>query len=145
MVASDKGLRLENIPTNKINLNVEVSDGIQRDFAVVEIGVRDVNDRTPTFEKKEYTAMVPEDAQPGIVVEQVKATDADYGANAEITYRIQRGAYDHFTIDPVDGKVTLSSKLNFDTRRSYEIEILAVDGGEPSLSGESLLLHSTHM
>ena len=27
----------------------------------------------------------------GVVVEQVKATDADYGANAEISYRIQSG------------------------------------------------------
>ena len=34
------------------------------------------------------------------------------------------------------GEVTLSGKLNFDTRAEYSLEIVAVDGGEPSLSGE---------
>ena len=38
-------------------------------------------------------------------------------------------------IDPKTGEVTLSGKLNFDTREHYELEIVAVDGGEPSLSG----------
>ena len=47
--------------------------------------------RYPTFEKPEYLATVPEDAVPGILVEQVKATDADFGVNAEISYRIQQG------------------------------------------------------
>ena len=49
--------------------------------------------RYPTFEKPEYMATVPEDTVPGILVEQVKATDADFGVNAEITYRIQQGIH----------------------------------------------------
>ena len=136
MVRSDDGLRLDNIPTNRILLNVEVSDGITKDYATVEIAVRDVNDRVPTFEKTEYVAMIPEDSEVGVIVEQVKATDADYGINAELTYRIQQGAYDDFAIDETTGEVTLSGKLNFDTRPEYQLEIVAVDGGEPSLSGE---------
>ena len=67
---------------------------------------------------------------------QVKATDADFGANAEISYRIAKGAYDDFAIDPSTGEVTLSGELNFDTREYYELEIVAVDGGYPSLSGK---------
>ena len=136
LVNSNEGLRLDNIPTNKIVLSVEVTDGTNVDTATVEIGVRDVNDRSPTFEMSEYTAMIPEDTQTGVIVEQVKATDADFGANAEISYRIQKGAYDDFAIDPNTGEVTLSGKLNFDTRSSYQLEIVAMDGGEPSLSGE---------
>ena len=135
LVNSNDGLRLDNIPTNKILLSVEVTDGSQTDTATVEIGVRDVNDRSPTFERSEYTAMIPEDTQTGVIVEQVRATDADFGANAEISYRIQRGAYDDFAIDPSTGEVTLSGKLNYDTRSRYELEIVAMDGGEPSLSG----------
>ena len=65
----------------------------------------------------------------------MKATDADFGANAEISYRIAKGAYDDFAIDPSTGEVTLSGELNFDTREYYELEIVAVDGGYPSLSG----------
>ena len=136
MVRSEDGLRLDNIPTNRIVLNIEVSDGITKDYATVEIAVRDVNDRVPAFEKTEYVAMVPEDSEVGVIVEQVKATDADYGINAQLTYRIQQGAYDDFAIDATTGEVTLSGKLNFDTRPEYQLEIVAVDGGEPSLSGE---------
>ena len=136
LVNSNEGLRLDNIPTNNIVLSVEVSDGSQVDSATVEIGVRDVNDRSPTFERSEYTAMIPEDTQTGVIVEQVRATDADFGVNAEISYRIQKGAYDDFAIDPSTGEVTLSGKLNYDTRSYYELEIVAMDGGEPSLSGE---------
>ena len=65
-------------------LNVEVSDGNSKDYASVEIAVRYVNDREPTFEKTEYIAMLPEDSLVGVVVEQVKATDAYYGLNAEL-------------------------------------------------------------
>ena len=67
----------------------------------------------------------------------MKATDADFGANAEISYRIAKGAYDDFAIDSNTGKVTLSGELNFDTREYYELEIVAVDGGYPSLSGKT--------
>ena len=137
-VKSNDGLRLDNIPTNKIVLNVEVSDGVAKDTATVEIGVKDVNDRSPTFERSEYTAIIPEDTKTGVIVEQVKATDADYGVNAEILYRIQKGAYDDFAIDPVTGIVTLSGKLNFDTRQYYELDIVAEDGGQPKLSGKRL-------
>ena len=65
MVRSKQGLRLDNIPTNQINLRIEVTDGAASDFASVRISVRDVNDQPPTFEKAEYTATVPEDSLPG--------------------------------------------------------------------------------
>ena len=46
-------------------------------------------------------ATVPEDTVPGILVEQVKATDADFGVNAEITYRIQQGIH-HSTLEVLE-------------------------------------------
>ena len=134
-VASDSGLRLDNIPTDKILLEIEVTDGVAVDRAIVEILVKDVNDRAPIFEQAEYVATIPEDSEPGIVLEQVHATDADFGVNAELSYRIAQGAYDDFAIDAETGEVRLSRRLNYDTRPTYEIEIVAVDGGEPSLSG----------
>ena len=71
-VRSRDGLRLDNIPTNKIVLTVEVSDGLASDITTVEIGVKDVNDRSPTFERSEYTAIIPEDTPTGVIVEQVR-------------------------------------------------------------------------
>lgn len=66
---------------------------------------------------------------PGSVVEQVSASDADTGENAVISYRIQRGGYDDFAIDSETGVITVARKLDFDRRQSYDIEILATDGG----------------
>ena len=71
-VRSRDGLRLDNIPTNKILLSVSVSDGLASDTTTVEIGVKDVNDRSPTFERSEYTAIIPEDTPTGVIIEQVR-------------------------------------------------------------------------
>ena len=138
-VSGNKGLRLDNIPTDKIRLNVEVTDSLTKDFASVEIDVRDVNDRNPIFEKKRYLSSVPETAAVGTPIENVMAKDADYGKNAEIAYRIQKGAYDDFEIDPVTGLVSTTRPLDFDRRDQYVLELVAVDGGMPSLSGTATL------
>lgn len=63
-------------------------------------------------------------------MEQVSASDGDTGANAAITYRIHRGGYDDFAVDSVTGIITVARKLDYDRRQSYDIEIVATDGGE---------------
>ena len=118
-VRQRNGLRLDNIPTDMINLSVEVSDGESSDSAQVEINVKDVNDRTPVFEKQVYLSSVPEIAPIGTPIEDVHATDADFGPNAEIKYRISKGAYDDFAIEPESGKIYLSGTLDYDRRDSY--------------------------
>ncbi len=52
---------------------------MQSDVAEVDISVRDVNDRAPVFEKPVYLSSVPENAPLGTPVENVMATDADFG------------------------------------------------------------------
>ena len=80
-----------------------MSDGQSVDYTTVDIAVRDVNDRKPIFEKRVYLSSVPEDAPSGTPIENMLATDADFGVNAEIKYRIAKGAYDDFVIDPQGG------------------------------------------
>lgn len=55
----------------------------------------------------------------------MSATDADTGANAHVTYRILKGAFDDFTIDTNTGVVSLSatSRLDYDRRSSYLMEV----------------------
>lgn len=64
----------------------------------------------------------------GTVVEQVYATDADTGMNAEISYRIQKGGSDDFAIHPKSGEITVKSgsKLDYDRRREYNIEVFLI-------------------
>ena len=82
---------------------------------------------------------MPEIAPIGTPIEDVHATDADYGPNAEIKYRISKGAYDDFAIEPDSGKIYLNGELDYDRRDSYSIEVIAVDGGVPALSGTATL------
>ena len=138
-VSGSQGLRLDNIPTDKIRLNVEVTDSQTKDFASVDIDVRDVNDRNPIFEKKRYLSSVPETTPVGTPIENVMAKDADYGRNAEIVYRIQKGAYDDFEIDAASGLVSTTRPLDYDRRDQYVLELVAVDRGVPSLSGTATL------
>ena len=89
---SRDGLNLDNIPTDLITLSIQVTDGRNSDEATVRIAVKDVNDRKPQFEQSEYVSSVPENAAIGTVIHHVKATDADFGPNAEISYRYEECA-----------------------------------------------------
>lgn len=70
---------------------------------------------------------------------EVKATDADTGENAEIEYIISKGTNGDFEINKLTGLVTVASKLDFDRRNTYNMEVLAVDHGEPALTGTTTL------
>jgi len=65
-------------------------------------------------------------------VEEVIATDADSGVNAELVYRIQKGAFDDFAINETTGIVTVSRKLDYDEKNTYHVEVIAFDKGKTS-------------
>ena len=100
----------------QVILTIEVTDGDHTDTTTVDIAINDVNDRNPVFERQVYEAAIPEDSPVGMPVEQLKATDGDIGPNAQLTYRIQKGSYDDFVIDPDSGKVSLLRELNYDRK-----------------------------
>ncbi|XP_050727023.1 cadherin-87A-like [Eriocheir sinensis] len=138
-VANESGLDMSDLKTDHIILTVEASDGTGSHTANVRVSVRDANNNIPIFSKKEYVAAVQENSATGSVVEQVSASDADTGENAVISYRIQRGGYDDFAIDHETGVITVARKLDFDRRQSYDIEILATDGGLPQQTSTASL------
>lgn len=69
----------------------------------------------------------------------VKATDADTGINSVIEYSFQKGHYEDFYINNITGVISVASKLDFDRRNTYNIEVLANDHGEPILTGTTTL------
>ncbi|XP_012283433.1 cadherin-87A [Orussus abietinus] len=139
-IANKGPLDMTNSTHDWIALSVQASDGAFTDTALVNITVRDVNNNAPVFPHDLYTASVPEVSEIGTVVEEVTATDADSGINAELTYRIQKGAFDDFAINDTSGVVTVSRKLDFDKSNTYHIEVIALDGGTPSLTGTTTLM-----
>lgn len=130
--------------SQSVTLKVQVSDGGKGiATTLVTITIRDANDNAPVFDKAVYYATVSESAGPLTPVEQVHASDADTGMNAAIEYRILKGAFDEFTIDTVSGQVYVAppghTKLDFDRRSVYEIEISATDKGVPPKVGTTVL------
>ncbi|KAF8763163.1 Cadherin-87A like protein [Argiope bruennichi] len=125
-VTQRNGLDVSALKTDTIILTVQASDGGNGVVTTtVKITVKDANNNKPIFEKEKYEASIPEASPPGTVVEQVSATDADTGVNAEISYRIQKGGFDDFTIHPRSGEISVKdgAKMDYDRRQEYNIEV----------------------
>ncbi|XP_071648094.1 protein dachsous [Temnothorax longispinosus] len=106
----------------------------------VEINVSDVNDNAPIFEEYPFRARVPIGTQPGQNILRVSAKDADDGANGDIVYSlINEQEKPKFRIHPSTGEVTTSLSLSQDNGRTYHLEVLAQDKGNPPKSAKGLI------
>lgn len=98
----------------------------------VKIVVLDKNDHAPVLTQTKYYANVPEDALPGYSVAKISVTDQDEGPNAEFEFFIIDGSDPYrFYIDPRNGTVYVSGMLDFETQKSYLLNITVRDRGNP--------------
>jgi hypothetical protein len=81
-----------------------VSDGQHIKTTQLQVIVTDVNDNAPLFSQQSYYQVVPENASPGTSVLTVRATDADTGDNAKITYSLGASSLPVFVIDSRNGE-----------------------------------------
>lgn len=98
------------------------------------VRVTDHNDNKPIFVTTSYKANIPENTDQDQIVLQVSATDKDIGANKEIHYAI-RNQDDRLTVNPVTGVVSVKPFFNREETPVVVFEVLAIDGGVPSLTG----------
>ncbi|XP_061090038.1 protocadherin gamma-A11-like [Conger conger] len=97
----------------------------------VHVTVLDVNDNRPVFSQAVYKVSLPENAALGAVVVKVSATDADEGANGDLTYefrRVPNEVEQLFSLDRKTGQVILNGNLDFEENVNYEMRIQAKDG-----------------
>ena len=72
---------------------------------------------------------VEENTQPGTVVFQVRATDADYGNNSIITYSLLPSEYaEKFSIGASSGNITVIGNLDRENTSQITLRINATDG-----------------
>ena len=72
---------------------------------------------------------VEENTPPGTVVFQVRATDADYGNNSNITYSLLPSEYaEKFSIGASSGNITVIEKFDRETTSEIILHINATDG-----------------
>ncbi|KAG6454631.1 hypothetical protein O3G_MSEX008785 [Manduca sexta] len=91
--------------------------------ATLRINVVDVNDNQPTFPPPNVIS-VSEGAEVGTVLTSVTANDVDtYPA---LKYTITE-ANNVFSIDKYSGKIVLNKPLDFENRKSYQVNVTASD------------------
>ncbi|XP_041845361.1 protocadherin gamma-C5-like isoform X2 [Melanotaenia boesemani] len=105
----------------------------------ITISVLDINDNFPVFEKSVYKVSLGEESIKGIVIIKPKATDADEGVNGEIEFsfgsRTAASVLSVFDINSLTGEITLKGELDYETSKSYDIDVTAKDKGSPQMEG----------
>ncbi|XP_034267512.1 protocadherin alpha-5-like isoform X2 [Pantherophis guttatus] len=109
-------------------------------FFHVEVEVKDMNDNPPIFSAREQILSISELITSRIRFALERASDADIGTNALLTYKLSRN--NHFALDSgnnEDGSksVVLVLKVPLDREESpvHHLVLTATDGGEPKLTG----------
>uniref|UniRef100_A0A8K9WMG8 Si:ch211-186j3.6 n=1 Tax=Oncorhynchus mykiss TaxID=8022 RepID=A0A8K9WMG8_ONCMY len=153
VIDSQKGLiRLRSSPPPRLQgveyvLNVTATDdntsgGPQAlsSTAQVIVGVDDVNNNKPVFEKcqqyRERTTVL-ENQPAGAFVLQVHAVDADEGSNGRVTYGFMHkdSTVPAFSIHPDTGAIVTSRKFDRERQREYAVTVTATDQAADPLIG----------
>ena len=106
---------------------------------VIPVKVLDINDNSPTFSSGTYNMSILENAGAGTTVGKVFASDLDAGPNAEVTYKLLNDSIDLFAIDSLTGEIKSRQAYDREAVPSYELKVMASDGGSPSRSSTALV------
>jgi len=89
----------------------------------------------PRFNTTRYEFATPENQRRGTVIGQVRATDADAGDNARLTYSVTRvnGRDERgpLSVDPRSGDVVVVGRLDYERRADYVLTVAATDHAAP--------------
>ncbi|XP_012262137.2 cadherin-23 isoform X2 [Athalia rosae] len=111
--------------------------------ALVTVDILDVNDNAPSFPLDSYTAVVPENAPPGISVVNITAVDPDEGRGGIIHFEIidEGEANGLFKINHTTGEIYSAGELTGKGRTEpYNMRVRAQDGGKPVLFSDVALI-----
>ncbi|CAH1247055.1 CDH23 [Branchiostoma lanceolatum] len=128
---------------NDLSFTVMAADpGGLNESAGIYLEILDQNDNSPIFTSTLFRANVSEGAFPGTSVTRIQASDQDDGLNKLITYRIESGGQDKFTINPETGVIRIAHRqaLDREARDQYVLVVKATDHGIPTRSGTSTVL-----
>ncbi|KAM5255183.1 protocadherin-18 [Ctenodactylus gundi] len=105
--------------------------------SILKVSISDSNDNSPAFEQQSYIIQLLENSPVGTLLLDLNATDPDEGANGKIVYsfssHVSPNIIDTFKIDSERGHLTLFKQVDYETTKSYEIDVQAQDLGPNSI------------
>ncbi|KAM4892806.1 protocadherin gamma-A12-like [Sylvia borin] len=140
-VVTARELDREQVP--EYNVTVRAADGgspALQSSAVLALRVLDVNDNAPVFLEERYSARLAENNAAGALVLTVRATDADWGQNARVRYRLSEGRVrgaplsSYVSVQAETGALYALRSLDYEQVRELQLWVRAEDGGAPALS-----------
>ncbi|XP_014129234.3 protocadherin alpha-13 [Zonotrichia albicollis] len=113
----------------------------------VQLEVTDINDNAPVFPAARKNLSLSENSPPGFRFPLEGASDADIGANAQLTYTLSPS--EHFSLDlqksnerNIEPELVLTKSLDREMIPVHRLVLTATDGGRPSLTGTMELVIS---
>ncbi|XP_054362719.2 protocadherin alpha-1-like [Mirounga angustirostris] len=138
---------LDREETPELHLLLTATDGGKPELegtVQLLITVLDVNDNTPLFAQAVYRVHLLESTANGTLVTTLNASDADEGVNGEIVFSfgsdVPLNIQKNFKIDSNSGEIRLIGRLDYEETKSYEIQVKAVDKGNPPMSNHCKVL-----
>ena len=112
--------------------------------ADVTIQLMDINDNSPQFVDEPSSFSLPENIPINTFILDGSATDADLGANGEVSYSLTSDTSSlPFSIDPSTGAVTTIATLDREQIDFYTITVTATDNGTLSRLMSSFIVNVT--
>ncbi|KAM6249585.1 protocadherin alpha-3-like [Spheniscus humboldti] len=106
----------------------------------VELEVTDINDNAPLFPAARRNLSIAESSLPGSRFPLEGASDADVGANAQLSYTLSPS--EHFSLDVKSSDenrkslfLVFAKPLDREAVPVHRLLLTAIDGGRPSLTG----------
>ncbi|NXK83670.1 PCDGA protein, partial [Amazona guildingii] len=134
---------LDREKVSEYNLTVRAVDSgspALESSAVLALRVLDVNDNAPVFAEERYSSRLAENNAAGALVLTVRATDADWGQNARLRYRLSEGRVrgaplsSYVSVQAETGALYALRSFDYEEVREVRLWVWAEDGGSPALS-----------
>ncbi|XP_074147747.1 protocadherin gamma-A7 isoform X23 [Sminthopsis crassicaudata] len=121
-------------------IDVELLVEDRMDLYYIEVEIKDINDNTPHFQAEELDVKINENAARGTQFGLSSAWDPDVGMNSLQSYQLSPNNYFSLSVQTGDDGVkypglVLELSLDREEVPIYHLTLMALDGGDPPLSG----------
>ncbi|XP_070693404.1 protocadherin gamma-C5-like [Pempheris klunzingeri] len=108
----------------------------------VEVEIQDINDNFPRFPSQDITLQIAESTAAGARFPLESAQDLDVGVNSVRSYSLSKDDFFSLKVKDVSGgrkvpELVLSKALDREKKPIHQLQLTAIDGGNPVKSGNS--------